>query len=213
MGYQSSSCCYNFKKLLISLLKKILISQNESYFKTITLRVIDYMKKQINIVPSLTVVGLTLILSGCASDPVPVVAQAPVLSGEQMISESQRLASLGERWKKGKDLVDRGTVLVRDGKNKIDESNRMILEGQKIQNESELSVKTVAPVLSGEQMISESQRLANLGDRWKKGKDLIDRGAILAREGQNNIEEGNRLAQEGEQIQHESEESSNALKK
>ena len=171
------------------------------------------MKNYTTILPSLTTVGLTLILSGCASDPAPVVAQAPVLSGEQMISESQRLASLGNRWKKGKDLVDRGTNLVRDGKNKIDESNRMIQEGQKIQNESESSVKTIAPVLSGEQMISESQRLANLGDRWKKGKDLIDHGTILAREGQNNIDEGNSLIQEGEQIQHESEESSGVLKK
>ena len=171
------------------------------------------MKNLTIILPGLTTVGLTLILSGCASDPVPVVAQAPVLSGEQMISESQRLASLGNRWKKGKDLVDRGINLARDGKNKIDESNRMIQDGQKIQNESESSVKTIAPLVSGEQMISESQRLASLGDQWKKGKDLIDRGMILAREGQNNIDEGNRLIQEGEQIQHESEESSSPLKK
>jgi len=173
------------------------------------------MKNHTHIRPTLTIASLALILSGCASEPVPapVAVQAPVLSGEQMINESRRLASLGDRWKKGKELVDRGTTLVRDGKNKIDESNRMIQEGQQIQNESEATVQTAAPVISGEQMINESQRLASLGDRWKKGKDLIDRGTILTRDAQNKIDEGNRMIQEGEQIQHESEESSSAIKK
>ena len=69
------------------------------------------MKNKTIIHPTLSIASLALILSGCASEPVPtpVVVQAPVLSGEQMINESQRLASLGDRWKKGKDLVDRGT--------------------------------------------------------------------------------------------------------
>ena len=163
--------------------------------------------------PNLTAAGFALILSSCASDPAPVIVQAPILSGEQMINESQRLANLGDRWKKGKDLVDRGANLVREGKNKLDESSRMIQEGHKIQSESESTVQVGAPLISGEQMLSESQRLANLGDRWKKGKELIDRGTILAREGQNEIDEGNRMAIEGQQIQHESEESSNAIKK
>ena len=171
------------------------------------------MKNHTIILPNLTAAGLALILSGCASDPAPI-DQAPILSGEQMLSESQRLASLGDRWKKGKELVNRGTALVREGQNKIDESIRMIEEGQQIQNESKSTVQaTTTPLISGEQMLSESQRLASLGDRWKKGKDLVDRGNILAREGQNNIDEGNRLTQEGVQIQHESEESSRTLKK
>ena len=179
------------------------------------------MKNHTVISPTLGLAGLALILTGCASEPVPVpvaapapvVIQAPVLSGEQMINESQRLATLGDRWKKGKELVDRGTVLIRDGKNKIDEASRMIQEGQQIQSESQATVQTAAPVLSGEQMLSESQRLATLGDRWKKGKDLIDRGTVLSREGQNTVDEGNRMVQEGQQIQHESEESSSAIKK
>ena len=89
--------------------------------------------------PYLTAAGFALILSGCASDPAPVIVQAPILSGEQMINESQRLANLGDRWKKGKDLIDRGTTLTREGQNKIDEGNRMIQEGQQIQHESEES--------------------------------------------------------------------------
>ncbi len=97
------------------------------------------MKNHI-IIPNLTATGLALILSGCASDPAPVpVVQAPILSGEQMLSESQRLASLGDRWKKGKALVDRGTALVREGQNKIDEGNRLTQEGAQIQRESEES--------------------------------------------------------------------------
>ena len=72
-----------------------------------------------------------------------VQTAAPVLSGEQMISESQRLASLGDRWKKGKDLIDRGTVLTREGQNKIDEGNRMVQEGEQIQRESEESSSAI----------------------------------------------------------------------
>jgi len=60
-----------------------------------------------------------------------------------MLSESQRLASLGERWKKGKDLIDRGTILSREGQNKIDEGNRMVQEGQQIQRESEESSSAI----------------------------------------------------------------------
>ena len=107
------------------------------------------MKYHTIIHTTLSIASLALILSGCASEPVPVVVQAPaivqapVLSGEQMLRESQRLASLGDRWKKGKDLVDRGTALTREGQNKIDEGNRMVQEGQQIQHESEESSSTI----------------------------------------------------------------------
>jgi len=60
-----------------------------------------------------------------------------------MLSESQRLATLGDRWKKGKDLIDRGTVLSREGQNTIDEGNRMVQEGQQIQHESEESSNAI----------------------------------------------------------------------
>ncbi|HEY8159306.1 MAG TPA: hypothetical protein VIF10_11450 [Methylobacter sp.] len=82
---------------------------------------------------------LALLLVGCASDPVP----EPILSGEQMLSESQGIANLGDRWKKGKQMVDRGNMLVREGQNKIDEGNRLIAEGEKVKLESEESYKSI----------------------------------------------------------------------
>lgn len=60
------------------------------------------------------VICLVLLLAGCASEPAPVLE--PMLSGEQMLRESQGIASLGDRWKKGKQMVDRGNVLVRESK-------------------------------------------------------------------------------------------------
>ncbi len=97
------------------------------------------MKNHYTIRPNPAIACLALLLGGCASEPVAVQTPSPVLSGEQMLSESQRLANLGDRWKKGKDLVDRGNVLVREGRNKIEEGNRMIQEGEKVQRESEES--------------------------------------------------------------------------
>jgi hypothetical protein len=84
---------------------------------------------------------LTLLLGGCASDPAP--APVSILSGEQMLTESQGIANMGDRWKKGKQLVDRGNILVREGRNKIDEGNRMIEEGEKEQRESEESYNNI----------------------------------------------------------------------
>ena len=91
--------------------------------------------------PNLIITCSALLLGGCASDPAPVAA--PILSGEQMLSESQGIANLGDRWKKGKQLVDRGNILVREGQNKIEEGNRMIEEGEKIKTESEESYKNI----------------------------------------------------------------------
>lgn len=99
------------------------------------------MKNDFTIRPNLIIAGLTLLFGGCASDPAP--APAPILSGEQMLSESQGIANLGDRWKKGKQMVDRGNILVREGQNKIDEGNRMIEEGEKIKSESEESYKNI----------------------------------------------------------------------
>jgi hypothetical protein len=60
-----------------------------------------------------------------------------------MLSESKNIANLGDRWKKGKQLIDQGNLLIRDGKTKIDEGNRLIEEGEKIQRESEESYKNI----------------------------------------------------------------------
>ncbi len=89
-----------------------------------------------------TSIILVSLLSGCASDPAPTPA-SPILSGDKMISESKNIANLGDRWKKGKQLIDQGNLLIRDGKGKIDEGNRMIDEGEKIQRESEESYKNI----------------------------------------------------------------------
>ena len=101
------------------------------------------MRNHFTIRPNLSIACLAFLLGGCASDPVPAPVSAPILSGEQMLRESQGMASLGDRWKKGKQLVDRGNILVREGQNKIDEGNRMIEEGEKIQRESEESYKNI----------------------------------------------------------------------
>lgn len=88
----------------------------------------------------LTGVCAILLLAGCASEPIPIAAPTPtqsILSGERMLSESKDIANLAERWKKGKQLIDDGSALIREGKSKIDDGNRMINEGEKIQRESE----------------------------------------------------------------------------
>jgi len=101
------------------------------------------MQNGLTIRPNLNLAAACLALSlvGCASDPAP--ASAPIISGEQMLSESQGIANLGDRWKKGKQMVDRGNMLVREGQNKIDEGNRMIEEGEKVKLESEESYKSI----------------------------------------------------------------------
>jgi hypothetical protein len=91
----------------------------------------------------LTIVCLTLSLWGCASEPVPVAAPEPILSGDEMLRESQGIASLGDRWKSGKQLVERGNNLVHEGQNKIDEGKRMIEEGEKVMRESEEHYKDI----------------------------------------------------------------------
>ena len=97
----------------------------------------NYFSSPLNLVT----VCLALQLGGCASDP--VLTQDPIVSGEQMLRESQGIASLGDRWKKGKQLVEKGDALVREGKSKIDEGNRMIQEGERIKLESEESYKNI----------------------------------------------------------------------
>jgi hypothetical protein len=99
------------------------------------------MQNHFTIRPHLTIACLALLLGGCASEPVPV--SEPMLSGDKMLSESQDIANLGDRWKKGKQMIERGNSLVREGRNKIDEGNRMIQEGEKVQQESEEGYKNI----------------------------------------------------------------------
>lgn len=84
---------------------------------------------------------IILVISGCASEPAPT--PAPIISGEEMLRESQGIASLGDRWKKGKEMVDRGNRLVAEGQSKINEGKRMIEEGEKVMLESEENYKNI----------------------------------------------------------------------
>ncbi|MBL1263354.1 hypothetical protein [Candidatus Methylomicrobium oryzae] len=82
-----------------------------------------------------------LALSGCASEPAP--APEPLISGEEMLRESQGIANLGDRWKKGKQLVDRGNAMIAEGQNKINEGRRIVEEGERVMRESEESYKSI----------------------------------------------------------------------
>jgi len=84
-----------------------------------------------------------LFIIGCASEPMPVPKAEPIISGETMLRESQGIASLGDRWKSGKQMVDQGTAMVNEGQAKINEGNRMIEEGNKIIRESEDNYKSI----------------------------------------------------------------------
>ncbi|MDO9161384.1 MAG: hypothetical protein Q8N35_02660 [Methylococcaceae bacterium] len=86
---------------------------------------------------------LTLLLTACASDQPAPPEPEPIISGELMLRESQGIASLGDNWKKGKQLTERGNVLVREGQAKITEGNRLIDEGNRIMRESEETYKGI----------------------------------------------------------------------
>jgi len=87
--------------------------------------------------------GLALLISGCATEQAAPPPSAQILSGDQMLRESQGIAHLSDRWKSGKQLIDRGNLQVREGQTKVDEGNRMIEEGEKIVRESEESYKNI----------------------------------------------------------------------
>lgn len=89
-------------------------------------------------------VCLPLWVVGCASESVTATAPGEeIISGEAMLRESKGIASLGERWQKGKQLVDDGMAMVTEGEAKISEGNRLISDGNKIIRESEAHYKSI----------------------------------------------------------------------
>lgn len=88
-------------------------------------------------------VSIAALLSACASDPAPKPDPKPILSGEQMLRDSQGIAQLGTRWQEGKDMVERGQALQREGQLKINEGRNLIQEGEKIMRESEEGYKNI----------------------------------------------------------------------
>lgn len=91
----------------------------------------------------IALICLPIFVIGCASEPVPAPKPEPIISGETMLRESQGIASLGDRWKSGKQMVDSGTNMVSEGETKIAEGNRLIAEGNKIIRESEDNYKNI----------------------------------------------------------------------
>jgi hypothetical protein len=87
--------------------------------------------------------GLVILMSGCASEPAPPPSQEKILSGEQMLRDSQGIAQLGSRWQEGKQLVEKGQAMQRDGQLQIDQGRAMVQECQKIMLESEEGYKSI----------------------------------------------------------------------
>lgn len=87
---------------------------------------------------------MVLLVAGCASEPVaPPPAAEKILSGDQMLRDSQGIAQLGSRWQEGKQMVDQGLTMQREGQAKIDQGRTMVDEGQKIMRESEEGYKSL----------------------------------------------------------------------
>lgn len=100
------------------------------------------MPKSSRFLFSLPCVYLALLIAGCASEPKQPTAEK-IVSGDQMLRDSQGIAQLGSRWQEGKQMVEQGQSLQRQGQAKIDEGRSLIEEGQKIMRESEESYKNI----------------------------------------------------------------------
>ncbi len=101
------------------------------------------MRKKDRLVITLSGLILAILMSGCASEPAAPPEQEKILSGDQMLRDSQGIAQLGSRWQEGKQMVDKGQALQREGQLKIDQGRAMVEEGQKIMRESEEGYKTI----------------------------------------------------------------------
>lgn len=102
------------------------------------------MRKTNRLIISLPGMGLAILIGGCASEPTPPPSTPEkILSGEQMLRDSQGIAQLGSRWQEGKQLVEKGQAMQRDGQIQIDQGRAMVVEGQKIMQESEEGYKSI----------------------------------------------------------------------
>lgn len=100
------------------------------------------MFKQVQFIQRRHILGLALLMTGCASDqPPPVNGQ--LVSGDLMLRESQGIAQLGSRWQQGKQMVDQGQQVQLEGQAKMEEGRRLIEEGQKIMRETEEGYKSI----------------------------------------------------------------------
>ncbi|WP_446808735.1 hypothetical protein ACH50O_15860 [Methylomonas sp. 2BW1-5-20] len=99
--------------------------------------------RRVRLIPSISL--LALMMAGCASEPAAPTKPAAekILSGEQMLRDSQGIAQLGSRWQEGKQMVERGQTMQREGQIKIDEGRNLVEEGQKIMRESEEGYKNI----------------------------------------------------------------------
>lgn len=101
------------------------------------------MRKTNRLIYSLPGMGLAVLMSGCAGETTPPPAPEKILSGDQMLRDSQGIAQLGSRWQEGKQMVEKGLSMQRDGQLKIDQGRVMVEEGQKIMLESEEGYKSI----------------------------------------------------------------------
>lgn len=101
------------------------------------------MRKINRLIFSLPSMGLAVLINGCAGDPPPPPSAEKILSGDQMLRDSQGIAQLGNRWQEGKQMVEKGLSMQRDGQLKIDQGRAMVEEGQKIMQESEEGYKSI----------------------------------------------------------------------
>ena len=83
-----------------------------------------------NLLVTIQAASLALLLAGCAGETVVQPEPAKILSGDQMLRESQGMAQLGGRWQQGKQMVEHGQEMQRQGQAKIDEGRALIEEGR-----------------------------------------------------------------------------------
>lgn len=101
------------------------------------------MRDNSSLIAILSGISLAVLLGGCASEPPAPPAPEKILSGDQMLRDSQGIAQLGTRWQEGKQMVERGQVMQREGQAKIDQGRTLVEEGQKIMRESEEGYKNI----------------------------------------------------------------------
>lgn len=100
------------------------------------------MRKTSRFILSVQSACLAALVAGCASEPATTPAEK-IVSGDQMLRDSQGIAQLGSRWQEGKQMVERGQTMQREGQAKIDQGRSLVEEGQKIMRESEEGYKTI----------------------------------------------------------------------